>query len=295
MCAMPISDEQFSSLADGELSADEQADVLLSVLDDDDARGRLRGHLAVRRQLRAWRQQAPRATARVLLAPAPELEKSLQHYSHSKWASFGQLAVAAVLGGVLVLGAVAASRWTERAMPIAAENRTPAEPAAKSTSLHLALVSAERQRQVAEVFAFYESVTGPIKSYVDSEGAIAVEPLAAPATAGQPIAILIRFADQSRPGQSLTESLVVTRENVPTKFTLHGGAGGSPQPDLYVIPSRTNGEIDVRYAISLSADPERRSASITGWKKVGLEETSLGGLSLGDRSLEVSASAWAVQ
>jgi hypothetical protein len=40
---------------------------------------------------------------------------------------------------------------------------------------------------------------------------------------------------------------------------------------------------------------DESSASVAGWKNVGLQETSLGGLALGDSSVQITASAWAIK
>lgn len=304
MSEIPVNDEQLSRLADGDLMADELAEVLLPTLADEAARDRLRDYLLLRQKLSKWRDQVPQHPATVA-ACYPSTQVALEPDSEkrpaaSRWGFAGQLAAAAALGGILVLGTLVVLKPANRAAPSVGQvaSQENAEESHAATAPHVQ-ISSEQQQQVADVFAFYESVAGPLKSYVDTEGTIAVETLPGEAAAasqavGEPIAIVIRFADQAHPNNSHTESLVVVRENVPIKLSLPR-VSNQQQPDVYVISNRTNGKIDVRYAISMPNRTDERSASVAGWKTVGLQETSLGGLALGDRSVQITASAWAIK
>jgi hypothetical protein len=55
-------DTRLSLLVDGELDSDELNSVLLDVLDNEEARERLKKHLQMRQMLAAWRHQRPAAT-----------------------------------------------------------------------------------------------------------------------------------------------------------------------------------------------------------------------------------------
>jgi hypothetical protein len=302
MAELPFDEKQLSQLVDGELTADPLNDVLLLVLEDERARHRLHELLLLRQKLRPWREQSLQVKCAPLSAATrlPRRDGPQQQPTNSKWPRVSQLITAAVLGGVLVLGTMlAVQKSTEKPQPaglvVSAESDIHHE---ESPDIQ-AGVSSEQQRQVAEVFAFYESVAGPLKSYVDNEGTITMETLPGEATkqptpSGDPIAIVIRFSDPARPSGQQTESLVVVRENAPLKISLPN-LHNQQQPDVYILPTRTQGAINVRYAISMPNKSDESSASVAGWKNVGLQETSLGGLALGDSSVQITASAWAIK
>lgn len=91
---------RLSQLADGEMSGDEANELLLDVLDDPAAREELKQMLRLRRSTAAWRRRRPPRPVMVLAdRPAPRVR------GRAAW-RLGGLAVAACVGGLLVLAGV---------------------------------------------------------------------------------------------------------------------------------------------------------------------------------------------
>jgi hypothetical protein len=137
-----IDDLTLSQLADGELPHDQTVAALLTALESDDARDRLRQHLQLRQMSAAWRSQTP---SRDLL-PSPPAPNCTPPGASSgqrprRLAPGSNFLVASVVGGLLVLAGV----WMGRT-----SWQTP----------QFVVSPAERQK-IAQVFAFHESVAAP--------------------------------------------------------------------------------------------------------------------------------------
>src|SRR6516165_10385418 len=101
-----IDDLVLSQLADGELAHDDTVGTLLAVLDDEESRERLRQHLQLRQMSAVWRAQQPSADlSRLLPAPTPPtpLKPTANGRSHRRNPQSGNLLVASLIGGLLVV------------------------------------------------------------------------------------------------------------------------------------------------------------------------------------------------
>ena len=65
---------------------------------------------------------------------------------------------------------------------------------------------------------------------------------------------------------------------------------------MYLAPRVVNGTVQMQYAIAVDGQSQQTPpASLAGQRRLGLVETSLGQLAMGDRVLNVQAAAWPLQ
>ncbi|MBN2561352.1 MAG: hypothetical protein JXQ75_10530 [Phycisphaerae bacterium] len=263
-----------SQLADGELGGDEIADVLLMVIDDPDGRERLKSVLRLRQATAGWRNRQPLRPV-VLVRQAGRVSHAMRL---SRWAG---LAAAACFGAVLVL----LGFWAADRRPGHGDG---AARAATGT------VTPEQMRQVASVFALHESVAGPLAWYAADDQSISTA-AAEPSTANnRPIAVLLRLVPASAKDAAQT-FVIVCREQQDAVIQLPAG-NLTAGMRVYLAPRATNGTVDMRYAFAVEEPhDEGLAAAMSGRRRVGLRETSLGQLALGDGLLNVEAAAWPLQ
>jgi len=258
----------FSQLADGELDADRADALLLDVLDDAAERERLKAMLRLRQSTAGWRTAQP---ARPVLVVAP---RAVSSRGRTAWHA-GALAMAACVGGILVLVGVWAAGWLG-----GAGRGTPAA------------VTADQMQQVANVFAFHESVAGPLAWYAADDRNVRLASAQGSEGGQRPIAVLLKLAPEGE-GAAARTLVIVCREDQPTVFELPAESPDRAGLRVYLAPRTVNGTVDVRYAIAVDGDTTQPAeASLTGRRRVGLTETSLGQLALGDQTLNVEAAAW---
>jgi hypothetical protein len=217
---------------------------------------------------------------------------------HMAW-RMGSLAVAACVGGLLVLTGVWAAGWMGRAAGPDQQGLIAQGPGAAPGAVQ---VTPEQMRQVAKVFALHESVAGPLAWYAADDQNIRLAS-ARPAEAGRPlIAVLLRLdpavagaAVSSRSGQTSRTIVIVCREDAPTVIELPAEMSGQAGLRVYLAPRAVNGKVDMQYAIAAdSQSPHSPAASISGQRSLGMAEAPLGQLAMGDRVLHVEAAAWAM-
>jgi hypothetical protein len=270
-----------SQLADGELPSDQANELLLGVLDAPAEREKLKGFLRLRQATVGWRAMQPRQPVMVVAErPALSLSKGPQSYRRGRAAwRVGSLAVAACVGGLLVLAGVWAAGFLSNA------RRSEAPPA-------VAQVSAEQMRQIANVFALHESVAGPLAWYAADDRNIRVAS-AQEADAGQaPIGVLLKL-DSATPGMRARTLVIVCRNDQPAVISLPAEPGERSGLRVYLTPRTINGKVDVQYAIAMDGpSPQAPLASLSGQRRLGLADSPLGQLAVGDRVLSVEAAAW---
>ncbi len=216
----PLTDDRaLSQLADGELGDRAAAETMRATPDDSDARERFNSHLRLRLLTADWRERTgPPATflrMSVLRTSAPASRPAV-----------GVLA-ATLAGGLLVLAGVWAGRQTapETAAPLA--DFAPSE-----------VISPDRRRQVAEVFAFHESVAGPLDWYAADDEAIRLgtsPPRNDDHAAGRPIAVVLRLAAGG--SGAAHECVIVCCDGVPVTIPLPQRDPAAPSARLYLSPS----------------------------------------------------------
>lgn len=262
-----------SQLADGEIDSDPLNELLLKVLDDPQERERLREVLLLRQTTASWRRSRPEHPVIVACgATTPQGGGFPWH--------LGSLAAAAIIGGVLVFGGFWAANRLQRPGDIAAPDS----------------VTAEQMQQVAKVFELHESVAGPLAWYAADDHNIRLASANAAEARSAPIAVLLRL-DPVSAGGAIRTYVIVCRDKESANVELPGSSPGAPGLRAYLTPQSVNGKIDVRYAIALDSSSDRSSvvASVSGQRRIGLTETSLGQLAVGDRLLNIEASAWPVR
>jgi hypothetical protein len=200
----------------------------------------------------------------------------------------GSLAMAACVGGLLVLAGV----WAAGGM---GRSGRPESPGPGSGSRALAQVSPEQMQQVARVFAFHESVAGPLAWYAADDQNIRVASAQGAEAGHAPIAVLLRL-EPAVPGAAARTLLIVCREQQPTVIELPAESPGRAGLRVFLSPRTVSGKVDVQYAIAVTGGADwAPSATLSGQRRVGLAETSLGQLALGERLYSVEAAAWSVQ
>jgi hypothetical protein len=280
-----VDETLLSQLADGELPSDQVNEVLLAALDDEQAREKLKAQLSLRQGLRGWRNQQPERTV-IAIGSASERPRSLRR----RW-RLGSLAVAAGIGGVLVL----AGFW---AAGVGGRTREIVSMSAPSREI---AVTAEQMRQVASVFALHESVAGPLAWYASDDQNVRVSSAESDETGHRPVAVLLKFAPAG-PGGTARSYVIVCRENQAAAIDLPSDATGTPSLRVYLTPQAVNGKVDMQYAISVDGRDQRgqpgernNPGTLSGQRHIGLSQTSLGQLALNDRLLSVEASAWPIK
>lgn len=280
MTELRHNDILLSQLVDGELTSDETNGVLLSVLDDAQGRQLLRGMLQLRHGLAPLRNQQP---PRPVVATLPPADK--RHWRLLPW-RLPALGAAAVIGGLLVM----AGFWM---------TGNPAQPPRATFDVRHPLtnvVTAERRRELASVFALHESVAGPLKWYAADDRNISVSHEPRGESAAAPIAVLLRLIPTGGPEASTKTYVIVCRDRHRANIDL-------PEPQvasrvsLRLLPEARDGEVKIRYAINASrpGDSAEVDAALAGQRHVGLDRTPLGQIALGDRLVNVEASAWIIR
>lgn len=283
-----MTDEQLntrmSELVDGELPSGQANELLLGVLDDPADRESLKNLLRLRQATAEWRDHRP---DRAVTVVAEHRRRGRGRRSRRWTRPLGALAMAACVGGLLVLGGV----WAAGRLLPGPPDRGPDRPGASSPA---ARVTPDQMRQVAQVFALHESVAGPLAWYAADDQTVQVASAGGAEATRPPIAVVLKLAaPEAGPGRTL---VIVCREDEPTVIQLPAEAAGQTPLRVYLTLRSTNGHVKMQYAIAANGDVRRPVvASIAGQRRVGLSETSLGQLALGDRVLNVGAAAWPVR
>jgi hypothetical protein len=272
---------RMSQLADGELASDDANELLLSALDDAAARERLKEILRLRQSTVAWRTREPDGPVMVV-AERPRAFRASRH----AW-RMGSLAIAACVGAVLVLAGVWTASWLGR--PGVPEGRTSVPGLVAAVS-----VTPEQMQQVANVFAFHESVAGPLAWYAADDQNIRVASAKGTEAAHKPIGVVLKLA--SATGVPRTY-VIVCRDQEPSVIDLPSPSGGGAGPRLYLSPRSVNGTVEMQYAIAVEggSSPQGASASLSGQRRLGPVEASLGQLATGDRVVNIEAAAWPIR
>ncbi len=287
---MSVSDERdllLSQLVDGELPADQTAEVLLEALDDAEAQARLKAMLRLRQSLEPWRRQEPRG-AIVAAPPARHAE------SASRFRRLAALAAAAVLGGVLVAGGF----YLGNRLVGQAPNGLASDPRLRQRN-PVMIVTPEQRRDIDRAFALHESVAGPLSWYAADDSTIQVAPAEKGETMRQPIAIVLRFErDGSCPTSEVIPPktyVVVCHSNDSATIELPSWAMAKTV-HLRLLPTATDGEVNLRYAIAADGSATRPDgAALAGNRQIGIGQTSLGQLALNDCLVNVDATAWVIR
>ncbi len=265
---------ELSRLADGELDADHAALALLSALEDPARRKALRDLLKLRLVTAPWRAQQAPAMNVSFAAPARRARRL------GRLGRVGRVALAAAVGGVLVLGGV----WLGRGL-------APVPP--PSLGEAVSLTPQERQR-ITEVFRFHESVAGPLRWYAADDRQVQLAGLETPPAGQEPLAIVLRMEPAPGKGQARTVVLVC-REGQQASVDLPAEPDGLPALRLRLAPSRHNGAVEAQYALAVAGpDDGPILATLAGKRTLGPTGAALGQLPWKDRLLSVAASAWVI-
>lgn len=277
---MVIDEQQLSELADGELSADEFCRVLVDVLDDQQSQAKLREFLRLRVLLSSWRCLDPN------LVVTGTLEKPAVRNHRSRWSQLLRLCAAAMVGGVLAMAGDLLFLQKN------GENIVERPPQQTNETM---VVTAKQMQELAQVFAFHQSVAGPLKWYAAGADTVQLASAAESAPNGRPVAVKlrVRFAQSARFAAVTKEYEIVCREHEPA--IIHLPANGS-RMRVSLIPTLQDGRVHIEYAIEWEHRPDGGNvAALLGQRDVALQQTPLGQLVVGDRMVNVAASAWVLK
>src|SRR5262245_6505308 len=215
-----IDDFVLSQLADGELPHDETVGALLLALQDEESRSRLRQHLQLRQMSAAWRAQRPSANLipavpAAALRPMRPAENGFPRGRHLQSSS---VMVASVMGGLLVLLGV----WVGKSShgPV-----TAIVPAPRPSEF---VVSPGQRQQIAQVFAFHESVAGPLKCFAADDQEIEVTPADAELKDARPLAVVLRLTAEGSPRPLSREYVIGCRQGGHVATSVPDGDGRLP-------------------------------------------------------------------
>ena len=273
---------RMSQLADGELSSDQANELLLSVLDAPADRERLKQLMRLRKTTAGWRNRQPKRPVMIVAERPGALRRG-----RAAW-RMGSLAAAACVGGLLALAGIWAAGWLGG--PVRQTYRWPT----------VAQVTPEQMQQVAMIFALHESVAGPLAWYAADDETIRVASARGTEAGQTPIAVLLKLgpagpdaARSAGSGQAARTLVIVCREGRPAVIELPAESPGRAGLRMYFTPRTVNGKVEMQYAIAVDGDGRQPAiASLAGRRRIGLTETSLGQLALGEKVLNVEASAW---
>lgn len=275
----PIDEVLLSQLADGELESDAANDVLLDVLDNSDAREKLKEHLHLRKKLGLWRRSRP--TDGEIHVPQIHADNTSAH-AHL-FRKMGSLAAAAVIGGLLVtVGFLAAKR------------SVPAVP----PTIHpeqVVVVSPAQMTQLAQEYRLHESVAGPLQWYASDDKNIRLASVRGTRASGKPVAVVLRFKS-SGASHALNKTYTIVCRDDQSATIEFPQANGASTVRLHLLPGVRDEKVNIRYAITVDGpepDP-KTSVALSGQRLVGLDHTSLGQLALADELVNVDASAWVI-
>ncbi|KPK48518.1 MAG: hypothetical protein AMK72_06780 [Planctomycetes bacterium SM23_25] len=271
-----------SQLADGELPSDQANELLLRVLDAPADREKLEALLRLRHATVDWRtRQPPRPV--MIVADRPRTFR----LRRTAW-GVGGLAAAACVGGLLALAGV----WGAGRLGGPVRQTYPWPTVAR--------VTREQMQQVAMVFALHESVAGPLAWYAADDRNIRLASAGGTEAGQTPIAVLLKLGSASPDaarstgsGQAARTLLIVCREDRSAVIELPADSPGRAGLRVYLAPRAVNGKVEVQYAIAVDGAEDRPAvARLAGQRRIGLAETPLGQVALGDRLLSVEAAAW---
>ncbi|VAX35842.1 hypothetical protein MNBD_PLANCTO02-3197, partial [hydrothermal vent metagenome] len=168
----PIGNELLSMFVDGELDNRQTVELLQEVLEDDSACEQLKMLLKLRQAFGQWRSQGEEfhiEESNITPSVPPEVSSNILSFLERDW---GRMLIAALLGGVLVLGGMFATQLGQkqnRPVVIVNDKREQEEDLKnqKKTQVEMQqhLVDTTEKQQIAQVFAFQESVAGPLSWY----------------------------------------------------------------------------------------------------------------------------------
>jgi hypothetical protein len=281
----PVDDEILSQLADGELAHDKTVATLLGVLDHEESRDRLRKHLQLRQMTSAWRSQtpvgeltliAPSAAATPLTSPAGGRARGQRQHGIN-------FLGATLAGGLLVALGV----WMGKSSPVVPV------PIDAGPDTQAFVMSPGQRQQIAQVFAFHESVAGPLKCYATDDKAVEVAPADPETQSARPLAVVLRLTADGSPRSAGHEYVIVCRQGVPVAIPLPHGDSSAPQGRLYLSPVVDREGVGLSYSLTMDdTSGKSTGAAISGRRNVGNDLRSLGEVALGDQLVHVEASAW---
>jgi len=290
--------ELLSMFVDGELDHEQSNQLLQSTLENEDDCIHLKELLQIRSLFGYWRKIEPtRETERMIPAPSSSLSPeshfkvgALKQSSSLPGNEWGRVMIAAALGGVLVFGGMLATQFGKKNVSpiIVHENRNSHNDGFIPRS-----ISQLDVKQISQVFAFQESVAGPLSWYGADENSIQLKVASKENAKGPPLAILLHWK-----GDKFVKSyMIVCRNRVSMDVTLPHFFPNQKGLTIHLEPAWEQDQIDLQY--SLIAEPESAnsgpSAILVGERGIGLKVVRLGQLVLDQNLLSVEASAWRLE
>ncbi|MGD9126940.1 MAG: hypothetical protein PVH19_06135 [Planctomycetia bacterium] len=274
--------EQISMLVDGELPTEAANELLREIMADETLRKELEEQLRLRATLAPWRKQQPKNA--LLHATISQAAPTTSHFGPSPLRRYAEIVGAAVLAGLLVF----AGFWVAR------NGHQPNQVAYNPPLKQSWIITPEKQKEVADIFAFHESVAGPLTWLADGESKIEVNEASETSAKQQAIAVLIRLkGDPNQPTRETKmlehEYIVVCRAGSPATIDL---PDGDTSLKLHLLAERDkNNHVQIQYAFA-AMSPDHTPGTLSGERVLGLQSRSLGQLVMNHELYSVEAGAW---
>ncbi len=292
---MTVSDAKFerlSALVDGEATDEERCDVLADVIHDVALRDELQQLIDLRRTTARWRNSIDSPPSTETLCERSRTQETERRPSTAapsqKWSVGGYL-VATVVGGLLVCAGLLAGRLGSGG----ASSGEKGVPVQQSSPVERPLIVApQQQRQAAEVFAFHESVTGPLSWFASDEDEVLLGSPMMEDVARRPAAVQLRIRDGAT-GREVGTWLIVCRDRTRAdmELPLHDAESGPVR--LSLLLNLEDSSIAASYSLVFGAlTSETQRAHLSGQRNLDASAAAIGEVFFHGRRLTIDAAAW---
>ncbi len=295
----PIDNELLSMFVDGELDNKQTVELLQEVLDDKSACTQLKKLLKLRQAFGQWREQGDELPIEESnITPSIPSEVSSNRFSLME-RDWGQMLITALLGGVLVLGGILATQHGQkqnRPVVIVTDKTEPEEDLKNQKKPQVGMqqyqVKKSEQQQIAQVFAFQESVAGPLNWYGADNESIQLKTAPQGKATGSPLAIMLHLK-----GKGFDKNYtIVCRDHVPVDVKLPQFLPHQKPLKIQIRAVWHEGKVHLQYALVVEAGSQidGPDALLVGKRHLGLEGVRLGQFTLENRLFSVDANAWRI-
>ena len=153
-------------------------------------------------------------------------------------------------------------------------------------------ISPETVHHMAQVFAFHESVGGPLKWYASDERDVQLASFDGTRSPGEPVVVFLDLVEDDA-SKTSRRYMVVCRAGQQAAVDFPAGPDDLPAVRLQMLPSFHGGDIDLRYVVDLheTGNGEKQWVSLAGQNALGRKPMQLGVVLLNDRRFTIAASS----
>ena len=283
--------EQISLLVDGELPTEAANELLRETLGDAELRNALEEQLRLRALLAPWRGQQPKAP--LLHTTIPHAAPPAHRFGPSPMRRYFEIVGAAALAGLLVFAGFWFAQNQHPQNLIATNQPATNRPAPKQSWI----ITPEKQKEVTDIFAFHESVAGPLTWLADGESKITVDEASKTPEDQQPIAVLIRLKNvygQPKAGQGPSEHEYIVVCRAGNSATINLPDGDTSLKLRLFAERKPNKNVQIHYEFAAAAKDDTL-VTLSGERQLDLRSQSLGPLVMNDQLIDVEAGAWQIE